>query len=86
MIRNKFSPNHRIIFGVNTLNTKSGNYFNSLLIVNHNFEILYKYNKEKLVPFGEFLPFEYFLNKFGLKNHSRTWFFSKGSKQKKYIN
>ena len=51
LIRNKFSPNHRIIFGVNTLNTKSGNYFNSLLIVNHNFEILYKYNKEKLVPF-----------------------------------
>ena len=38
-----------------------------MLVVDHDFQILHKYNKTKLVPFGEFLPFENFLNKLGLK-------------------
>ena len=38
-----------------------------MLIVNNNFEIVQSYNKRKLVPFGEFLPFENILNNFGLK-------------------
>ena len=33
----------------------------------NNFEIIDNYNKRKIVPFGEFLPFENFLNNFGLK-------------------
>ena len=41
--------------------------FNSLAVFNKDFEIEDKYNKNKLVPFGEFLPFEKFLSKFGLK-------------------
>ena len=43
------------------------NTYNSLVILNHKLEILSLYNKVNLVPFGEFLPFEKFLSKFGLK-------------------
>ena len=42
-------------------------YFNSMLVLNNNFEIVQSYNKRKLVPFGEYLPFERLLNSFGLK-------------------
>ena len=64
-----FSKNHLILFGINTVsdNQAEAKTFNSLLIINNKFDILFKYDKTKLVPFGEFLPFENFLNNFGLK-------------------
>ncbi len=69
--KNKFSKyfdnNHYILFGINRFSESHNRFFNSLIIVNNKFEILQEYKKQKLVPFGEFLPFENFLNKFGLK-------------------
>ena len=45
--------------------------------------LLKNYNKMKLVPFGEFLPFESFLNKIGLKTITNNFgSFSRGEKRK----
>ena len=83
MISEKFSKKHFIIFGTNTLDSKSGKFYNSMLAINSNFEIIQSYNKRKLVPFGEFLPFEKFLNNFGLKKITEGHgSFLKGNKNK----
>ena len=67
MIKKNFSKNHYIILGINKLDEKTGLFLNSLILVDNEFDIIQQYNKLKLVPFGEFLPFEKTLNKFGLK-------------------
>jgi len=67
----KFSENHLIILGINNFTNPQDiinqKYYNSLVILNHEVEIVALYNKVNLVPFGEFLPFEKFLSKIGLK-------------------
>ena len=68
-IKENFSRNHLIIFGANTEKNQNNKkyYFNSLLIIDSDMNIISQYNKQKLVPFGEFLPFENLLKKIGLK-------------------
>ena len=78
-----FSKNHVIIFGINTKkNNSEKDLYNSLLAVDNNFEVIYNYNKTKLVPFGEFLPYEKILDNLGLTKITRGYgFFSKGKEQ-----
>ena len=64
-ISNQLTDKSKIILGI-TLDDGE-KIFNSLAVFNKEFEIEDKYNKNKLVPFGEFLPLEKFLSKFGLK-------------------
>ncbi len=71
LFEKKFSKNHLIIMGINNYdnfqNTNEKKYFNSLVVLNNKLDILSLYNKVYLVPFGEFLPFEKYLSKIGLK-------------------
>ena len=82
-----FSDKHLILFGINNADKKSEKYYNSLIIVNNRLEVIYEYKKRKLVPFGEFLPFENILNRFGLKKITEGYgSFLKGKKQDNYRN
>ena len=60
-----YSDQHKIIMGINS--NEEAKVFNSMVVLDKDVNILAKYNKNKLVPFGEFLPFENFFSKFGLK-------------------
>ena len=60
-----FSEKHKIILGISSY--ENSKIFNSLVVLDKDVNILAKYDKNKLVPFGEFLPFENLLRNFGLK-------------------
>jgi apolipoprotein N-acyltransferase len=80
----KFSKDHLIILGINNFvipeDESNKKYFNSMVVLNNKLDILSTYNKIKLVPFGEFLPLEKTLSKFGLKKITRGYnSFSRGS-------
>ena len=85
LFEDTFSKNHFLLIGINSqkANKEKINYFNSLSIYSHDLEILDFYNKINLVPFGEFLPFENILKKFGLSTITNNYqSFSKGQDRK----
>ncbi len=65
LFSNSFSKKHKIILGMNIY--KNEKIYNSLLVLNNELNVLDKYYKNKLVPFGEFLPFEKILQSLGFK-------------------
>ena len=85
IINKNFSTDHKIVFGINTYDNKKNKFYNSLVVINNNFEIIYQYDKRKLVPFGEFLPLENLLTILGLKKITQGYgSFSKGQKTKNF--
>ena len=73
-----FSDMHTLILGINR--SENEDVYNSLVVIDKDTNILSKYDKNKLVPFGEFLPYEGFLKKLGLKKITQGYgSYSKGS-------
>ena len=79
--KENFSENHKIVLGINT---QTGlQIYNSLVVLDNNLNILEKYKKNKLVPFGEFIPFENIFSKFDLKKITQGYqSFSNGNDRK----
>ena len=88
MFETAFSEKHLILFGVSTVGGEqpSSQIFNSMVIVNNRFDVLFKYDKIKLVPFGEFLPYENILSNLGFKKITEGHgSFSKGEKSNIFL-
>ena len=80
-----FSKNHLVIVGVTnpSILVNKINFYNSLVVLNNNAEVVSVYNKIKLVPFGEFIPFENLLAKWELKKITFGYSsFSSGNERK----
>ena len=79
----KFSKKHLILLGINDLNEDDNlKIYNSLVIVDNELNIKALYYKNKLVPFGEFLPIENVLSKIGLRSIKNNYqSFSKGDRR-----
>ncbi len=85
LIREHFNENHLIALGTTSreIIEDKYKYYNSFSLFDNNLNLIDNYNKINLVPFGEFLPFENFFNKIGLRPISnKIESFSKGNKRK----
>ena len=75
LFNTKFSKNHLFAIGINSFerNKNKNNFYNTLSIYDYKLNLVTDYKKVKLVPFGEFLPFEKFLGKLGIKSLTNNY-------------
>ena len=88
LFQKNFSKNHLFVIGINSKSFENGSekYFNSLSVYDYKLNLLNSYNKIKLVPFGEFLPFKNIIGKIGLKSLTNNYQSFSSGNQRNIIN
>tara|TARA_X000000950_G_scaffold232079_1_gene280913 strand:- start:392 stop:1771 length:1380 start_codon:yes stop_codon:yes gene_type:complete len=80
VFKNYFQNNHKIIVGITRY--EDTEIFNSMALLDNDLKLISVYDKNKLVPFGEYLPFENFLKNYGFKKITQGYqSFSPSSKR-----
>ncbi len=87
LFKSNFTKNHLIGLGITnrSINKEQYKFFNSFSVFDNNLNLIKDYNKVNLVPFGEFLPFEDFLNKIGLETITNNFGSFTSGEQRKII-
>ena len=88
LFNKNFDEKHLIILGVNDIskNKDKLEIYNTLVVVDNNLNIQNLYYKNKLVPFGEFLPLENYLTKLGLRSITHGYQSFSAAKTREVIN
>ena len=75
LINKNFSKNHLLAIGINGFqkDKDKNKFYNTFSIYDHKLNLITDYKKIKLVPFGEFLPFKFFLSRIGLKSLTNNY-------------
>ncbi len=85
LFNKNFNKNHLLAIGINSYekNKNQDQFYNTFSIFDNKLNLISDYKKVKLVPFGEFLPFEKILGKIGLKSLTNNYqSFSSGKNRK----
>ncbi|MDC3035815.1 apolipoprotein N-acyltransferase [Candidatus Pelagibacter sp.] len=75
LFENNFNENHFLGMGINSFKKLNSNniFYNSFSIYDNKINLISSYQKVKLVPFGEFLPYEDILKNIGFKSLTNNY-------------
>ena len=84
VFKNYFKNNHKIIVGITRY--EETEIFNSMALLDNDLKLISVYDKNKLVPFGEYLPFENFFKNYGFKKITQGYQSFSSSSDRDLIN